>query len=68
MVGPYRLLQTTEVVGRQRELDVLTDWVSDPGKDVHRARVLVLLAIGGMGKSAVAWKWFHDIAPQELPA
>ena len=25
VVGPYRLLQTTEVVGRQRELDVLTD-------------------------------------------
>ncbi|MDQ3763825.1 MAG: DUF4062 domain-containing protein [Actinomycetota bacterium] len=67
VVGPYTLLQTTEVIGRQRELDVLTDWVSDPGKDVHRARVLVLLAIGGMGKSAVAWKWFHDIAPQELP-
>ncbi len=67
VVGPYTLLQTTEVVGRQRELDMLTDWVSDPGKDLHRARVLVLLAIGGMGKSAVAWKWFHDIAPQELP-
>lgn len=67
VVGPYTLLQTTEVVGRQRELDVLTDWVSDPGKDVYRARLLVLLAIGGMGKSAIAWKWFHDIAPQELP-
>ncbi len=67
VVGPYTLLQTTEVVGRQQELDVLTDWVSDPGTDVHRARVLVLLAIGGMGKSAVAWKWLHDIAPQELP-
>ncbi|MGH3867641.1 MAG: DUF4062 domain-containing protein [Pseudonocardiaceae bacterium] len=67
VVGPYTLLQTTEVVGRQRELDLLTDWVSDPGKDVHRARVLALLAIGGMGKSALAWKWFHDIAPQQLP-
>lgn len=67
VVGPYTLLQTAEVVGRQRELDLLTDWVSNPGKDVHRARVLALLAIGGMGKSAIAWKWFHDIAPQELP-
>lgn len=67
VVGPYTLLQTTEVVGRQRELDVLTDWVSDPRQDVYRARILALLAIGGMGKSAVAWKWFHDIAPQELP-
>ncbi|MGH3902193.1 MAG: HEAT repeat domain-containing protein [Pseudonocardiaceae bacterium] len=54
------------MVGRQRELDVLTDWVSNPGTDVYRARVLVLLALGGMGKSAVAWKWFNDIAPQEL--
>ena len=67
VVGPYTLLQTTEVVGRQRELALLTDWVSDPEKDVYRARVLALLAIGGMGKSALAWKWFHDIAPQELP-
>ncbi|MGH8566893.1 MAG: hypothetical protein ACREXU_02495 [Gammaproteobacteria bacterium] len=25
------------------------------------------MAIGGMGKSALAWKWFEDIAPKELP-
>ncbi|HEY6423597.1 MAG TPA: DUF4062 domain-containing protein [Pseudonocardiaceae bacterium] len=68
VVGPYTLLRTTEVMGRQREFDMLTGWVSDPRKDVHRARVLVMFAIGGMGKSAVAWKWFHDIAPQKLPA
>ncbi|MGH3821725.1 MAG: DUF4062 domain-containing protein [Pseudonocardiaceae bacterium] len=67
VVGPYTLLQTAEVVGREQELEVLTDWVSDPATVVYEARVFVLLAIGGMGKSAVAWKWFHDIAPRELP-
>ncbi len=64
---PYTLLETAGVVGRQRELDVLTDWVSDRGTPVFARRMLVVVAIGGMGKSAVAWKWFQDIAPQELP-
>lgn len=26
-----------------------------------------MVAIGGMGKSALTWKWFEDIAPNELP-
>jgi hypothetical protein len=64
---PYTLLETAEVVGRQQELEVLTDWVSDPRSQVFASRVLVLVAIGGMGKSAVTWKWFNEIAPQELP-
>src|SRR5260370_16651755 len=25
-----------------------------------------VVAIGGMGKSALTWKWFDDIAPQEM--
>jgi Domain of unknown function (DUF4062) len=65
---PYTLLETAGVVGRQQELDVLTDWVSDRETPVFSHRMLVVVAIGGMGKSAVAWKWFQDIAPQELPA
>jgi hypothetical protein len=27
---------------------------------------LSVVAIGGMGKSALTWKWFNDIAPQEM--
>src|SRR3989442_14202031 len=25
-----------------------------------------VVAIGGMGKSALTWKWFNDVAPQEM--
>jgi uncharacterized protein DUF4062 len=62
---PYTLLQTN-LVGRQAELNLLTDWVTKPGSDVYRARILNIVAIGGMGKSALTWKWFNDIAPHEM--
>jgi tetratricopeptide (TPR) repeat protein len=65
---PYTLLQTAEVIGRHRELNRLTDWVADRGSELFHSPVLALIAIGGMGKSAVTWKWFNDIAPQEMPA
>jgi hypothetical protein len=63
---PYVLLQTHKLVGRQEELNLLTDWVAKPAADVYRARILYVVAIGGMGKSALTWKWFNDIAPQEM--
>lgn len=62
---PYTLLQTRDLVGRQRELNLLTDWVTKP--DLAEIRLFHLVAIGGMGKSALCWKWFNDIAPNELP-
>jgi len=67
---PYTLLQTHRLIGRQAELNLLTDWVTgqpwhgDTGATV--VRILNIVAIGGMGKSALTWKWFNDIAPQEL--
>jgi tetratricopeptide (TPR) repeat protein len=63
---PYTLLQTHNLVGRQAELNLLTDWVARPGSAVYAARILNIVAIGGMGKSALTWKWFHDIAPHEM--
>ncbi|HEV2864227.1 MAG TPA: DUF4062 domain-containing protein [Pyrinomonadaceae bacterium] len=63
---PYTLLQTHRLVGRQPELNLLTDWVAKPGAGVYRARILNVVAVGGMGKSALTWKWFNDIAPQEM--
>jgi tetratricopeptide (TPR) repeat protein len=30
-------------------------------------RLFNVVAIGGMGKSALTWKWFNDMAPNELP-
>jgi len=63
---PYTLLQSHGLIGRQSELNLLTDWVAKADAEVYAARVLSLVAIGGMGKSAVAWKWFNDIAPHEM--
>ncbi|HLM57321.1 MAG TPA: DUF4062 domain-containing protein [Pyrinomonadaceae bacterium] len=63
---PYTLLQTHRLVGRQPELNLLTDWVAKPASKVYRARILNVVAVGGMGKSALTWKWFNDIAPQEM--
>jgi tetratricopeptide (TPR) repeat protein len=63
---PYTLLQTRELVGRRAELNLLTDWVSDPKAATGNASVLAIIAIGGMGKSAHAWTWFNQIAPNEM--
>ena len=62
---PYTLSQVRELVGRQQELNLLTDWVANPSARAFRARFFCPVAIGGMGKSALTWKWFNDIAPQE---
>jgi tetratricopeptide (TPR) repeat protein len=63
---PYTLLQTHRLVGRQPELNLLTDWVAKPDSQIYKAHILNVIAIGGMGKSALTWKWFNDIAPQEM--
>lgn len=63
---PYTLLQTQNLVGRQAELNLLTDWVAGSGSAVTQVRILNVVAIGGMGKSALTWKWFHDIAQHEM--
>jgi Domain of unknown function (DUF4062) len=63
---PYTLLQTPSLIGRQKELNLLTDWVSKPTSEWYNARILCIVAIGGMGKSALTWKWFQDIAPNEM--
>ncbi|MBI5387149.1 MAG: DUF4062 domain-containing protein [Verrucomicrobia bacterium] len=64
---PYSLLQTKDVVGRQAELNLLTDWVTTNRVVPAGTRLFNQVAIGGMGKSALTWKWFNDIAPNELP-
>jgi hypothetical protein len=62
----YTLLQTKQVIGRQMELNLLTEWVTKPNTELGRARIFNLVAIGGMGKSALTWKWFNDIAPEVM--
>jgi tetratricopeptide (TPR) repeat protein len=63
---PYTLLQTHRLVGRQPELNLLTDWVAKPSAEIYRARILNVVAVGGLGKSALTWHWFNQIAPQEM--
>ncbi|HKG21478.1 MAG TPA: DUF4062 domain-containing protein [Blastocatellia bacterium] len=63
---PYTLLRTHRLVGRQPELNLLTDWVTRPDSQVYNARILNIVAIGGLGKSALTWKWLNEIALQEM--
>ena len=59
---PYTLLQTEDLIGRRQELHVLAQWIAEP-EAVGHGRLLVVTAIGGAGKSALAWHWFHEAAP-----
>src|SRR5262249_13826851 len=63
---PYTLSQVRDLVGRQGELNWLTDWVTNPASPAFGACLFCFVAIGGMGKSALTWKWFQQIAPQEM--
>lgn len=58
---PYVLLQTHKLIGRERELNLLTDWALN-----QETRILSIIAIGGAGKSALAWRWFNEVAPQKI--
>ncbi len=56
-VHPYPLQE--HFTGRERERGMLTEWFTRDGPPV-----LALVAIGGMGKSALAWVWVN----RDLPA
>jgi hypothetical protein len=63
---PYTLLQSRDLVGRRSELNALTDWIARPGSLTFDSRIFCFVAIGGMGKSALTWKWLNQIAPNEM--
>lgn len=70
---PYTLLQTHTLIGRQEELKLLTDWITGKALKfdgqkaaVNSVRIMSVVAVGGMGKSALTWKWFNDVAPREM--
>lgn len=53
--------------GRWQEREGLTQWLCRRGAQ-GAVPVLVLWAIGGMGKSNLTWLWAkHDVAGEELP-
>jgi hypothetical protein len=63
---PYTLLQSRDLIGRQAELNALTDWVANSTSKTFATQIFCFVAIGGMGKSALTWKWFNQIAPNEM--
>jgi transcriptional regulator with XRE-family HTH domain len=64
---PYLLLQTERLVGRQVELDLLSGWADARSETGTTARLLALVGIGGMGKSALTWSWFTSTASNAMP-
>lgn len=64
---PYTLLGATSLVGRQKELTELTGWLTATPGSAADASVLAVVALGGMGKSAVVWHWFEHTAALERP-
>lgn len=50
--------QNARFVGRRAELHLLNEWAAPESKHP----LLVLEAIGGMGKSALTWRWVQDNA------
>jgi tetratricopeptide (TPR) repeat protein len=62
----YLLMRSTKLIGRGKEQGQLTDWVANPQSEFHPSRVLSIVAVGGMGKSALTWNWFQEIAPQQM--
>ncbi|MBV6439405.1 MAG: DUF4062 domain-containing protein [Haliscomenobacteraceae bacterium CHB4] len=63
---PYTLLQARGLFGRQQELNLLTDWITGKGP-LADVRIFNIIAIGGMGKSALTWHWFENVVPLEKP-
>ena len=58
---PYPLQE--HFTGRARERQMLTEWLKDDDRPV-----LALVAIGGMGKSALTWAWLQrDVLDLPLP-
>jgi tetratricopeptide (TPR) repeat protein/transcriptional regulator with XRE-family HTH domain len=62
---PYTLLQTGDLIGRRQELNFFARWVAEPEAAGH-ASLLIVTAIGGAGKSALAWHWFREAAPRDM--
>lgn len=58
-VPPYTLTNT--FVGRRAELSELDSWAASPDP------VMVVEAIGGMGKSALTWEWTQQHAEALIP-
>lgn len=55
-------LSAGSFIGRGRELAALSTWAAAGSNPVY-----ALVGLGGMGKSALAWRWFMEDAPSLKP-
>jgi tetratricopeptide (TPR) repeat protein len=62
---PYTLLHANRFVGRRSESKILRDWVAGRGA-LADVRVLCVVALGGMGKSALTWAFFNETLPRTM--
>ena len=57
-----------ELIGREAELQLLTDaWNQAVRSDKNRPRVVVFVALGGEGKTALVAKWAANLSGQNWP-
>lgn len=60
---PHTYGMQANFTGRKAELKMLNDWLAD-----DKYNLLVLRALGGFGKSALAWQWVNiHVNPTEYP-
>ncbi len=57
--GRYNL--AANFVGRKKELEELDDWLADDRP------MFAVIALGGTGKSALAWHWLETVKAREKP-
>lgn len=63
----YNLLRETgKLIGRKRELNLLKDWVTNSDVESYSKAIFCIVALGGIGKSALTWTWFNNYAPQQI--
>lgn len=60
--SPYALLQTQKLIGRRAEWRHLSAWAGRETRGGRHYPILTLVALGGTGKSALAWEWFTSIS------
>lgn len=58
--------EPAHLIGRERELDLLTDWVSQPASVTHGHPLFGLIGVDGIGKTAIARHFFERVAPLEM--
>lgn len=60
VLNPYSLLRAEGLVGRSKYLSRINDWFYKKS-DEHPEPIMLITAVGGMGKSALTWSWFKSL-------